>query len=97
MKIVLTRDFLALILSVAVVGIGYGATLPLTALALAESGHGSAVTGLLTAAQAFGGLAVAPLAAWVSRRLSKYQVIVGAVLVFLGALCWERTRGLVRA
>ncbi|MFP6556812.1 MFS transporter [Paraburkholderia sp. B3] len=81
MKTVLTRDFLALILSVAVVGIGYGATLPLTTLALAEAGHGSAVIGLLTAAQAFGGLAVAPLAAWVSRRLSKRQVIVGAVLI----------------
>jgi MFS family permease len=81
MKTVLTRDFLALILSVAVVGIGYGATLPLTALALAEAGHGSAVIGLLTAAQAFGGLAVAPLAGWVSRRFSNRQVIVGAVLV----------------
>ncbi len=80
MKTVLTRDFLALILSVAVVGIGYGATLPLTALALAEAGHGSAVIGLLTAAQAFGGLAVAPLAAAVSRRFSNRQVIVGAVL-----------------
>jgi MFS family permease len=80
MKTVLTRDFLALILSVAVVGIGYGATLPLTALALAEAGHGSAVIGLLTAAQAFGGLAVAPLAASVSRRFSNRQVIVGAVL-----------------
>ena len=34
MKTVLTRDFLALILSVAVVGLGSGATLPLTALAL---------------------------------------------------------------
>ena len=34
MKGILSRDFLALILSVAVVGLGLGATLPLTALAL---------------------------------------------------------------
>ncbi len=38
MKAILNRDFLALILSVAVVGLGTGATLPLTALALTEAG-----------------------------------------------------------
>ncbi|WP_028226627.1 MFS transporter [Paraburkholderia ferrariae] len=80
MKTVLTRDFLALILSVAVVGVGYGATLPLTALALSQAGYGTAIIGLLTAAQAFGGLAVAPLAAWVSARFTNRQVITGAVL-----------------
>ncbi|WP_322015139.1 MFS transporter [Paraburkholderia sp. J12] len=80
MKTVLTRDFLALILSVAVVGVGYGATLPLTALALSQAGYGTAVIGLLTATQAFGGLAVAPLAAWVSTRFTNRQVITGAVL-----------------
>lgn len=80
MKTILTRDFFALILSVAVVGVGYGATLPLTALALAEAGYGTAIIGLLTAAQALGGLAVAPFSAWVARRFSNRQVIVGAVL-----------------
>jgi MFS family permease len=81
MKTILTREFLALILSIAVVGVGYGATLPLTSLALTEAGHGTAIVGLLTATQAFGGLAVAPFAAWVSRRFTNRQVIVGAVLV----------------
>ena len=38
MKGILSRDFLALILSVAVVGLGLGATLPLTALALDAGG-----------------------------------------------------------
>ena len=80
MKVIFTRDFLALILSVAVVGLGSGATLPLTALALTQAGYGTDVVGLLTAAQAGGGLIVVPLAAWVAARFGGRQVIVGAVL-----------------
>ncbi|MCG5075661.1 MFS transporter [Paraburkholderia tagetis] len=80
MKTVLTRDFLALILSVAVVGLGSGATLPLTALALTDAGYGTAIVGLLTAAQAFGGLLVVPATAWISTRFGSRQVIVGSVL-----------------
>jgi len=80
MKTVLSRDFLALILGVAVVGLGSGATLPLTALALADAGHGTSIVGLLTAAQALGGLAIVPLTAWISTRLGHREVIVGAVL-----------------
>ncbi|MGN4225128.1 MFS transporter, partial [Burkholderia gladioli] len=68
MKTILTRDFLALILSVAVVGLGTGATLPLTALALTEAGHGTGVVGMLTAAQAGGGLAIVPFVTWLTRR-----------------------------
>ncbi|WP_233862363.1 MFS transporter [Paraburkholderia adhaesiva] len=79
MKTVLSRDFLALILSVAVVGLGSGATIPLTALALAEAGHGTSIVGLLTAAQALGGLAIVPLTAWISTRFGHRAVIVGAV------------------
>ena len=41
MKAILNRDFLALILSVAVVGLGTGATLPLTALALTSFAAGN--------------------------------------------------------
>jgi len=81
MKVILTRDFLALILSVAVVGLGSGATLPLTALALTQAGYGTDVVGLLTAAQAGGGLLVVPLAGWMAARFGGRQVIVGAVLV----------------
>jgi MFS family permease len=80
MKVIFTRDFLALILSVAVVGLGSGATLPLTALALTQAGYGTDVVGLLTAAQAGGGLIVVPLAGWVAARFGGRQVIVGAVL-----------------
>ncbi|WP_434108636.1 MFS transporter [Paraburkholderia caffeinilytica] len=81
MKVIFTRDFLALILSVAVVGLGSGATLPLTALALTQAGYGTDVVGLLTAAQAGGGLIVVPLAGWIAARFGGRQVIVGAVLV----------------
>jgi MFS family permease len=81
MKVIFTRDFLALILSVAVVGLGSGATLPLTALALTQAGYGTDVVGLLTAAQAGGGLVIVPLAGWIAARFGGRQVIVGAVLV----------------
>ncbi|WGS50537.1 MFS transporter [Paraburkholderia sp. D15] len=81
MKVIFTRDFLALILSVAVVGLGSGATLPLTALALTQAGYGTDVVGLLTAAQAGGGLFVVPFAGWVAARFGGRQVIVGSVLV----------------
>ncbi|HEV3424322.1 MAG TPA: MFS transporter [Paraburkholderia sp.] len=81
MKVILTRDFLALILSVAVVGLGSGATLPLTALALTQAGYGTDVVGLLTAAQAGGGLLVVPLAGRIAARFGGRQVITGAVLV----------------
>ncbi|HEY4353518.1 MAG TPA: MFS transporter [Paraburkholderia sp.] len=80
MKVIFSRNFVALILSVAVVGLGLGATLPLTALALTGAGYGSDVVGLLTAAQAGGGLAAVPLTGWVGARFSGRQVIVGAVL-----------------
>ncbi|MFM0335402.1 MFS transporter [Paraburkholderia fungorum] len=81
MKVIFTRDFLALILSVAVVGLGSGATLPLTAIALTHAGYDTDVVGLLTAAQAGGGLVTVPLAGWIAARFGGRQVIIGAVLV----------------
>ncbi|MEM5386532.1 MFS transporter [Paraburkholderia phymatum] len=81
MKVVLSRDFLALILSVAVVGLGSGATLPLTALALTQAGYGTDVVGLLTAAQAGGGLLVVPIAGRIAARCGGREVIIGSVLI----------------
>jgi MFS family permease len=81
MKAIFARDFLALILSVAVVGLGTGATLPLTAIALTQAGYGTDVVGLLTAAQAGGGLIVVPFAGWIAARFGGRQVIVGAVVI----------------
>ncbi|SAK41626.1 major facilitator transporter [Caballeronia pedi] len=81
MKGILSRDFLALILSVAVVGLGLGATLPLTALALTQAGYGTGLVGLMTAMQAGGGLAVAPFASRVAARCGARETIVGTVIV----------------
>lgn len=85
MKTVLSRDFLALILSVAVVGLGTGATLPLTALALTEAGHGTNVVGMMTAAQAGGGLAIVPFVTALARRFGARQAIVASVLLLAAA------------
>ncbi|CAG9200902.1 membrane hypothetical protein [Burkholderia vietnamiensis] len=85
MKNVLSRDFVALILSVAVVGLGTGATLPLTALALTEAGHGTNVVGMLTAAQALGGLAIVPFVTALARRLGARRAIVVSVVLLAAA------------
>ncbi len=85
MKTVLSRDFLALILSVAVVGLGTGATLPLTALALTEAGHGTNVVGMMTAAQAGGGLAIVPFVTALARRFGARRAIVASVLLLAAA------------
>jgi MFS family permease len=81
MKVVLSRDFCALIVSVAVVGLGIGATLPLVALALTQAGYGSHIVGMLAAAQAGGGLIVAPFSARIAARFGARHVISGAVCV----------------
>ena len=81
MKAILSHDFLALILSVAVVGLGLGARLPLTALALTQAGYGTDVVGLLTAVQTGGGLLVVPFAGWIVARFGGRQVIVDAVVI----------------
>ncbi|AJK45222.1 MFS transporter [Burkholderia plantarii] len=85
MKAILNRDFLALIMSVAVVGLGTGATLPLTALALTEAGHGTGVVGMLTAAQAGGGLAIVPFVTRLTQRFGARESIVASVLVVAAA------------
>jgi MFS family permease len=53
----LWRDFVAVTSSVAVLGLGVGSTLPLTALALTTRGLGPQVVGWMAAAAAAGGMA----------------------------------------
>jgi MFS family permease len=53
----LWRDFVAVTSSVAVLGLGVGSTLPLTALALTARGWGPQVVGWMAAAAAAGGMA----------------------------------------
>jgi MFS family permease len=85
MKKIISRDFLGLILSVAVVGLGLGATLPLTALALTNAGYGTDVVGLMTAMQAGGGLMVIPLVGRITGRFSAREVIMGGALTVAAA------------
>jgi MFS family permease len=91
----ISRDFVGLILSVAVVGLGLGATLPLTALTLTEAGYGTDVVGLMTAMQAGGGLMVIPLVSRIIKRFSSREVIAGAAItVALATLLMQFTANL---
>lgn len=96
MKVIFTRDFFALIASVAVVGLGIGATLPLTALALMQAGYGSHVIGMLTAAQAGGGIAIVPFAARITSRIGARRAIIGTVwITSIATLAMQLTVNLV--
>jgi MFS family permease len=74
-------DFTAVTSSVAVLGLGLGSTVPLTALALSQRGHSAEVIGAMMAATALGGVAgtfAAPaMSAWQGRR----KVMLGCVLL----------------
>ena len=82
----LWRDFVAVTCSVAVLGIGVGSTLPLTALQLTARGLGPQVVGWLAAAVAAGGMAgtlASPLATirFGQRRVMLWCVAVAAASV----------------
>ena len=79
MKSMPWRDFFALVVSIGVVGLGLGATMPLTALTLDRRGVGTDVIGMITAVSALGILAASP---FVSRAVERY----GARATMLGAV-----------
>ncbi|NRR29173.1 MFS transporter [Oxalobacteraceae bacterium] len=80
MKNMAWRDFFALAISIGVVGLGLGATMPLTALVLDRRGIGTDVIGLVTATSALGILAAAPFVSrWVG-RFGPRVCMMGAVL-----------------
>ena len=56
------RDFIALVASIGVVGLGLGATIPLTALTLDQRGIGTDIIGIITA------VIGAPFFIWIVRR-----------------------------
>ena len=63
------QDFCALVSSIGVVGLGLGATIPLTALRLDQRGIGTDIIGIITATSAFGILAATPFVSrWVARH-----------------------------
>ena len=75
----LWRDFAGVTASVAVLGIGVGSTLPLTALVLTARGLGPQVVGLMVAALALGGVAGTLAAPWAALRVGRRRVMLGCV------------------
>jgi MFS family permease len=74
------RDFVALVASIGVVGLGLGATIPLTALTLDQRGAGTDVIGAITAISAVGILAAAPFVSrWVATHGPR-GCMIGAIL-----------------
>ena len=71
------KDFFALAISIGVVGLGLGATTPLTALTLDQRGVGTDIIGLITAASAIGILASAP---FVARLVARFGPRGGMLL-----------------
>jgi len=75
------RDFFALVVSIGVVGLGLGATMPLTALTLHQRGVGTDIIGMITAVSALGILAASPFVSrWVG-RFGARATMLGAVWV----------------
>jgi len=80
----LWRDFVAVTSSVAVLGIGVGSTLPLTALLLTARGSGPEVVGWMTAAVAAGGVIGTFSAPPATLRFGRRRVML--ICVILAAL-----------
>ena len=66
------RDFFALVVSIGVVGLGLGATMPLTALTLHQRGVGTDIIGMITA------VSTDEWAASFSQRTSRFHVVTAA-------------------
>jgi MFS family permease len=73
------RDFAAVTFSVAVLGLGLGSTLPLTALVLNARGIGPDVVGWMVAASAVGGIAGTLAAPAATLRFGRRPVMLGCV------------------
>lgn len=96
MKSMQWRDFLALTVSVAVVGLGLGATLPLTALALDQRGLGNHIVGLMTALGALGILAVVPFVTrWVARFGPRTSMIAAVTVAALMTMLMQTGTNLI--
>ena len=96
MKTLPWRDFLALTVSVAVVGLGLGATLPLTALTLDQRGLGNHIVGLMTALGAVGILAVVPFVArWVTRFGPRSSMIAAVTIAALTTVLMQTSSNLI--
>jgi MFS family permease len=75
------RDFAAVIFSVALLGLGLGSTMPLTALTLAARGFSPEVIGWTVAASALGGVLATMAAPALALRLGRRNVMLGCLLL----------------
>jgi MFS family permease len=90
------RDFIALVASIGVVGLGLGATIPLTALTLHQRGVGTDIIGIITAVSAFGILAAAPFVSrWVAGHGPRGCMIGAIVAGGLSTALMEATDNLL--
>jgi MFS family permease len=80
------RDFAAVTFSVAVLGLGLGSTLPLTALVLNARGVGPDVVGWMVAASALGGIAGTLAAPAAALRFGRRPVMLGCVALAAGTV-----------
>jgi MFS family permease len=80
------RDFAAVTFSVAVLGLGLGSTLPLTALVLNARGFGPEVVGWMVAASALGGIAGTLAAPAATIRFGRRPVMLGCVALAAGSV-----------
>lgn len=89
------RDFIALVASIGVVGLGLGATIPLTALRLDQRGVGTDIIGMITAISALGILAVTPFVSrWVTRYGARACMVAAIVVGGLSTALMEGTDNL---
>ncbi|MBA4708542.1 MFS transporter [Aquitalea aquatica] len=75
------RDFTAVIFSVALLGLGLGSTMPLTALTLTARGFSPEVIGWTVAAGALGGVLATVAAPALALRLGRRNVMLGCLLL----------------
>jgi MFS family permease len=74
-------DFAAVTTSVALLGLGLGSTLPLTALVLTARGYGPGLVGWMAAATALGGALATFAAPRATRVLGRRRVMLGCLLL----------------
>lgn len=80
------RDFFTVTISVAILGIGWGATLPLTSLLLTQRGHGTDIIGWISVATALGGVAGTLLTPTIAARLGRRNTMLACLLLAMASL-----------
>lgn len=80
------RDFFTVTISVAILGIGWGVTLPLTSLILTQRGYGTDIIGWISVATALGGVAGTLLTPAIAARLGRRNTMLACLLLAMVSL-----------